>query len=165
VRRFLGTYYHTIDAKGRLSIPSVFRRAAGQTLMLSRWHEGCLCLWPMEEWERYAEKLLALHQESSDPRYYMRALALYAAEVKVDTHGRIMIPEYLREFAALERDVVVGGVFNHIEIWNPDRLAKYLDGGKRSFEESSERLYETRGVESSADGPERKPKRKSRGRG
>ena len=85
MRRFLGTYYHTLDSKGRLSVPSKYRKDMGDTVVITRGHEGCLYLWPVDEWEKMAEELLALRQTASDPREYIRSLAMNADEVKIDS--------------------------------------------------------------------------------
>jgi len=178
MRRFLGTCYHTLDDKGRLSIPSRYRRDMGTNVIISRGHEGCLYVWPLDEWEKQAEELLQLRQTSQDPRDYMRNLSMNADEGKIDSHGRIIIPAQLRALAGLERDVVIGGVINHLELWSPERLDEYWST-RRTFEETSERLYPTHikppqpDDEESASGGARKgsgkkggrPKRKSTGKG
>jgi MraZ protein len=143
MRRFLGTCYHNIDDKGRLSIPSKYRRDMGEVLVITKGHEGCLYVWPVDEWEKQAQELLELRQTASDPRDYLRELAMNADEVKLDSHGRIVIPQPLRELAGLVREVVIGGVVNHLELWSPERLDLYRKSRKRTFEETSERLYPT----------------------
>ena len=143
MRRFLGTCRHAVDAKGRLSIPSKYRRDMGEVVIITRGHEGCLYVWPVDEWERQAEELLALRQTASDPREYIRDLAMNADEARIDGHGRIVIPPTLRELAGLDRDVIIGGVINHLELWSPERLEAHRGARKRTFEETSERLYPT----------------------
>lgn len=143
MRRFLGTCLHALDAKGRLSIPSKYRRDIGEVVIITRGHEGCLYVWPVDDWERQAEELLALRQTASDPREYIRDLAMNADEARIDGHGRIVISPALRELAGLERDVIIGGVINHLELWSPERLDAHREGRRRTFEETSERLYPT----------------------
>ena len=143
MRRFLGTCRHALDAKGRLSIPSKYRRDIGEVVIITRGHEGCLYVWPVDEWERQAEELLALRQTASDPREYIRDLAMNADEARIDGHGRIVIPPALRDLAGLKREVIIGGVINHLELWDPDSLEAHRGGRRRTFEETSERLYPT----------------------
>ncbi|MFH1501933.1 MAG: division/cell wall cluster transcriptional repressor MraZ [Candidatus Eisenbacteria bacterium] len=143
MRRFLGTCYHTLDTKGRLSVPSKYRKDMGDRVVITRGHEGCLYVWPVDEWEKQAEELLALRQTASDPRDYMRNIAMNADEAKIDSHGRIAIAPFLRELAGLDKEVVIGGVINHLELWSPEKLEEYWKGRERTFEQTSERLYPT----------------------
>ena len=143
MRRFLGTCYHTLDDKGRLSIPSRYRKDMGTDVIITRGHEGCLYVWPLDEWEEQAQELLELRQTARDPRNYLRNLAMNADEGKIDSHGRIVISPQLRALAGLERDVIIGGVINHLELWSPKRLEKYWQETGESFEDTSERLYPT----------------------
>ncbi len=141
MRYFVGKHYHTLDAKGRLSIPSKFRKATGEVLILTRGLDGCLFLYPMERWLRFVDELMTLPATAENPRYFMREVATNANEVTVDSHGRIIVPAELRELAGLEREVVVAGVFDHIEIWNPTKFDEYRAGFGRSFEQVSETLH------------------------
>ena len=143
MRRFLGTCYHTLDDKGRLSIPSRYRRDMGADVIITRGHEGCLYVWPLDEWEKMAEELLELRQTSQDPRDYMRNLAMNSDEAKIDSHGRIVISPTLRALAGLEKEVVIGGVINHLELWSPERLEEYWKTRGKTFEQTSEALYPT----------------------
>jgi len=143
MRRFLGTCYHTLDDKGRLSIPSRYRKDMGTDVIITRGHEGCLYVWPLDEWEKQAQELLELRQTARDPRHYLRNLAMNADEAKIDSHGRIIISPQLRALAGLERDVIIGGVVNHLELWSPARLEGYLEETGEAFEDISERLYPT----------------------
>lgn len=164
MRRFLGTYYHTLDTKGRVSIPSKYRKDMGDTVIITRGHEGCLYVWPEDEWEKQAEELLMLRQTASDPRDYMRNLAMNADEAKIDSHGRIVLTPGLRELAGLDRDVVIGGVINHLELWSPERLEGYWKGRENTFEQTSERLYPTHIKEPGEDGGDQGNGRRSGGR-
>jgi len=142
MKYFLGKYYHTLDAKGRLSIPSKFRKATGEVLYLTRGLDRCLFLFPEEEWESFVQELMTLQPTSGDARFFMREIASNATDVSVDSHGRITIPPELRELAGLEGEVLVVGAFDRIEIWNPKRFKSYEDGFGVSFEEVGETLWE-----------------------
>jgi MraZ protein len=143
MRHFLGTYYHTLDAKGRVSIPAKFRKDVGDELVVSRGLDGCIYLYRVDEWERQVEKLMALEQAEGDARAYLRAIGPHAERITVDSHGRIMIPPTPRELAGIQTEVLVLGVFNHIELWDPKRFEEYQKSRKHSFEEVAERLYKT----------------------
>ena len=94
---FLGTHRHTVDAKGRLSIPSKFRKATGDVFIVTRGLDGCLFLYPKEEWDLIAQKVRSLEWTEDDPRFFAREFAAYAHEMTVDSHGRVMIPQELRD--------------------------------------------------------------------
>jgi MraZ protein len=142
MKYFLGKYYHTLDAKHRLSIPSRFRKATGETLYLCRGLDRCLFLFPEEQWERFVSELMTLQLTSADARYFYRAIAPNAIDVTVDGHGRISIPPDLCELADLGGEVLVIGAFDHIEIWNPERFKSYGEDSDLSFEEVAETLWE-----------------------
>jgi len=142
MKHFLGKHYHTLDAKGRLSIPSKFRKATGEILYVTRGLDRCLFLFPEEQWERFVGELMTLQPTSGDARFFMREIASNASDVTVDSHGRITIPPELRELAGLEGEVLVIGAFDRIEIWNPERFRKYRKGFGLSFEEVGETLWE-----------------------
>jgi MraZ protein len=142
MKYFLGKYYHTLDAKGRLSIPSKFRKATGEVLYLTRGLDRCLFLFPEEEWESFVGQLMTLQPTSGDARFFMREIASNASDVSVDGHGRITIPQELRDLAGLDGEVLVIGAFDRIEIWNPERFRTYREGFGLSFEEVGETLWE-----------------------
>jgi MraZ protein len=144
MRHFLGTYYHTLDAKGRLSVPSKLRKDLGDELVETRGLDGCIYLYRADEWERVVAKLMSLEQTERDARAYLREIGPHAELTTVDSHGRVMIQPKLRELAEIDVDVLVLGVFDHIEIWDPTRFEKYRSGQKRSFEDVAEALYKTR---------------------
>ena len=122
---YVGSHEHTLDAKGRVSVPAEFRRGVGEQFMLTRGHEGCLYLYPMETWNRLHEQMTGFEYGVRDSRRYLRMLLDDAKQVTVDDHGRVMVPRNLRELAKLEGDVLFCGVLNHIEIWNPDVRRRY----------------------------------------
>ena len=121
IRMFMGEYNHTIDAKGRLIVPSKFRELLGDEFVATKGLDGCLFVYPAEEWKVIEEKFRSVSQFSKDARKFARFFFAGAAVCEVDKQGRILLPAVLREFAGLEKDVVLAGVLNHIEIWSKDR--------------------------------------------
>lgn len=127
---FMGEYNHTIDAKGRLIIPSKFREALGDTFVVTKGLDGCLFVYDNTEWTAFEEKLKSLPITNKDARKFTRFFLAGAAEVEVDKQGRILVPNVLREFAELNKDVVLIGVASRIEIWSKERfeeIASYDD--------------------------------------
>lgn len=118
---FMGEYNHTIDAKGRLIIPSKFREVLGDDFVVTKGLDGCLFVYDNTEWSAFEEKLKALPLTSKESRKFVRFFLAGATGVEVDKQGRILIPSVLREFAALDKDVVLAGVGGRIEIWSKDR--------------------------------------------
>ncbi len=118
---FMGEYNHTIDAKGRLIIPSKFREVLGDEFVVTKGMDGCLFVFDNSEWQTFAEKLRSLPMIDKDVRQFTRFFLAGAAAVEVDKQGRILIPSVLREFADITRDAVLIGVGSRIEIWSKDR--------------------------------------------
>ena len=112
---FMGEYNHTIDAKGRLIIPSRFRELLGEEFVLTRGLDGCLYIYPMDEWAAFEEKLRALPLTNKDARTFSRFFVAGATTCQLDKQGRILVPQTLRQFAGLEKDVVLTGNLNRIE--------------------------------------------------
>ena len=115
---FMGEYNHTIDAKGRLIIPSRFRDLLGEEFVLTRGLDGCLSIYPMDEWAAFEEKLRALPLTNKEARTFSRFFVAGATTCQLDKQGRILLPQTLREFAQLEKDVVLSGNLNRVEIWS-----------------------------------------------
>ena len=118
---FMGEYNHTIDAKGRLIIPSKFRELLGEEFVLTRGLDGCLFIYPMDEWEIFEQKLRALPLTNKNARTFSRFFVAGATSCELDKQGRILVPATLREFAGLEKDVVLTGNINRIEIWSKEK--------------------------------------------
>ena len=119
---FMGEYNHTIDAKGRLIVPSRFREILGDAFVVTKGLDGCLFVYDNEEWKLFEEKLRALPITNKEARQFVRFFLAGAAEVEVDKQGRILIPNVLREFAGLAKDVALVGVGSRIEIWSRERF-------------------------------------------
>jgi len=115
---FIGQYNHTIDVKGRLIVPSKFRESLGDEFVATKGLDGCLFVFPMEEWNEFTKKLRDLPLSKKNARQFSRFFLAGAASCEVDKQGRILIPSVLREFAELEKDAVLVGVSSRIEIWS-----------------------------------------------
>lgn len=142
---FRGRYHHTIDGKGRLSIPARFRgelqQRGAEKLMLA---EGDHCIWafPMDEWERLEQELERRPQLAPEMRSFLRVWAGSAKECPVDRAGRTLVPPELREFAALKKDVVIVGVLKRFEIWGRERWDDHYQQLRNNFDENAARLGE-----------------------
>lgn len=119
---FMGEYNHTIDAKSRLIIPSKFREILGDEFVITKGLDGCLFVFDNTEWTAFEEKLQKLPSLTNpDVRKFVRFFMAGATAVEVDKQGRILIPTSLKDFAALEKDVVLIGVGSRMEIWSKER--------------------------------------------
>lgn len=118
---FMSEYNHTIDAKGRLIIPSKFREVLGEEFVVSKGMDGCLFVYANEDWDAFERKLSALPMTNKEARKFTRFFLAGAAQVELDKQGRILLPAPLRDFAGLDKDVVLVGVGNRIEIWSKDK--------------------------------------------
>ncbi|MDE6890370.1 MAG: division/cell wall cluster transcriptional repressor MraZ [Lachnospiraceae bacterium] len=118
---FIGEYNHTIDAKGRLIIPSKFREVLGDEFVVTKGMDGCLFVFDNPEWQAFEEKLHALPMIDKGARQFTRFFLAGAASVEVDKQGRILLPAVLRDFAGITKDAVLVGVGSRVEIWSKDR--------------------------------------------
>lgn len=121
-----GEYLHTIDAKSRVFVPAKLREELGETFMLTRSVEGCLSLYNLTEWTKLTDKLSALPQ--SETRSVKRFLFTFAAEVTPDSHGRITLPQGLKDYANLSTDAAFLGVGDHAELWSAERWEEMKNG-------------------------------------
>jgi MraZ protein len=121
----IGEYTHTIDDKKRLSLPAKFRKELGGRVVVTHGLDQCLFVYPLKEWQKVSEKLSELSMGQSDSRSFNRFMLAGAVEAEIDSLGRILIPEYLKEFGRLESKTVVIGVHSRVEIWNEKAWAEY----------------------------------------
>ena len=115
---FMGEYNHTVDTKGRLIIPSKFREQLGEEFIVTKGLDGCLFVFPQDEWLAFEEKLRTLPLTQKGARQFTRFFVAGATPCELDKQGRILLPATLREFAGLDKDVVLAGMLNRIEIWS-----------------------------------------------
>lgn len=123
-RMFVGEYNHSIDSKGRVTIPSKFREALGEHFTVTKGLDGCLWVYPQEEWEKFSEKLAALPIAKKDARNFARFFLAGASEAEPDKMGRVLIPQVLRDYAGLEGEAVVIGAGSRAEIWSKSAWAE-----------------------------------------
>ncbi|MFH1430288.1 MAG: division/cell wall cluster transcriptional repressor MraZ [Candidatus Uhrbacteria bacterium] len=122
---FIGEYRHSIDAKGRLAVPTKYRAKLSKGAVVTRGLDRCLFIYPMDAWKDLATRLASLPISKANTRSFARFLLAGAMDVEPDKQGRIVIPEYLRQFSGLKKSVVVAGLFNRIEIWDADAWEAY----------------------------------------
>lgn len=118
---FMGEYNHTIDAKGRLIVPSKFREQLGSEFVVTKGLDGCLFVYSNEEWQRIETTFREKPLTSKDARKFLRFFFAGAATCEVDKQGRILLPANLREYAGIDKDVVSVGVLSRVEIWSKER--------------------------------------------
>ncbi len=121
---FIGEYTHTVDEKNRFSLPAKFRQALGRKVVVTRGKDHCLFLYPHKVWLQISQEVKALGHVETDPRFARFTFA-GAAEIEIDSIGRVLVPEFLREFAELQNTIVITGVHDRVEIWNDKRWATY----------------------------------------
>ena len=118
---FMGEYNHTIDPKGRVIVPAKFRDTLGEHFVVTKGLDGCLFVYDEKEWTLFEEKLKTLPITNKEARAFVRFFLAGAAEVETDKQGRILLPSVLREYAGLEKDVVLIGAGGRVEIWSKER--------------------------------------------
>ena len=124
---FFGEYEHTIDAKGRLIIPSKLRESLGDSFIIAKGLDGCLTVYSQEQWAIMENKLQALPMNQPEARAYVRFFFSGAMEGELDRQGRVMLPANLREYAGLNKDVIITGAGNRLEIWDVAKREAYLE--------------------------------------
>jgi transcriptional regulator MraZ len=138
---FIGTYEHTIDEKSRLTLPARFRDALGDGVVLARGLDGNVAVYSRETWKVTVEtRISALDPLSREARELRRFFFSGAAEADLDRQGRILVPVALTRHADLEREVVVAGNYDHLELWNPSAWEQHLHAVEGSAEHAAERL-------------------------
>ncbi|KEZ49987.1 MULTISPECIES: division/cell wall cluster transcriptional repressor MraZ [Metabacillus] len=137
---FMGEYHHTIDAKGRMIVPAKFREELGETFVITRGLDQCLFGYPMSEWKMIEEKLKALPLTKKDARAFTRFFFSGAVECELDKQGRINLAAPLLQYAKLEKECVVIGVSNRIELWDKAIWDTYVAEQEDSFAEIAENM-------------------------
>lgn len=121
----VGEYRHNVDTKGRVSVPSKFREDLGQSFVVTKGLDNCLFAYSKEEWRNFENKINTLPLTNQEARAFKRFFFSGAAECEVDKQGRVNIPQPLREYAKIQKDVVIVGLSNRAEIWNNNDWDKY----------------------------------------
>jgi MraZ protein len=139
---FIGEYQHNLDSKGRIAIPVKFRREIGTGAIITRGLDHCLFVFSAKEWEMLAQKLNAMPFAKSDARAFARLMLAGAMEADIDKQGRVLIPDYLRNYSALKKQVIVAGVYSRLEIWDLESWRQYKSKIESSGDEIAEKLGE-----------------------
>lgn len=141
-RMLIGEYEHSLDEKKRVSLPKTFRSALGKKVVMTRGLDNCLFVYPQKTWEKVATKLQELSFAQADTRGFNRFMLSGAAEVEVDSAGRILIPDHQKDFAGLKRTVVFAGVSDRVEIWDKERWNSYKTRIEKQADQLAEKLGE-----------------------
>ena len=138
----IGEYKHTLDPKKRLSMPSKWRKELGRKLVVTRGLDNCLFVYPLKQWQVITDKIGQLPLGQSDTRSFNRFFLSGAVEVEVDSVGRILVPDFLKEFAGLDGKVTLAGIHDRVEIWDEKKWEEY----KRRIESQADQLAESLGA-------------------
>lgn len=139
---FIGEYQHTIDPKGRVILPVKFRAELGERFVVTKGLDNCLFVYPNEEWKNLEAKLRTLPLTSKDARAFIRFFFAGAAECELDKQGRILLPSNLREYARLDKELVIIGVSTRVEIWSKDAWEAYNNDANLEHEDIVEKMAE-----------------------
>lgn len=121
----LGEYQHAVDEKGRMAVPAKFRKTLAGGVVVTKGAEGCLYLYPIDEWTKLADKLAKLPINQADARAFSRLMLAGAAHAEIDSQGRVLVPDYLRGYAGIKDRAVIIGLYNRVEIWEEEKWQRY----------------------------------------
>lgn len=138
----IGEYRHTIDQKKRIALPAKLRKELGRTVVITHGLDHCLSVYPMKEWSQVADKLGNLSMGQADTRGFNRFMLAGAVEVDVDAMGRILVPDFLKDYAGLKTKVVMAGIHNRLELWDEDRWTEYKNKVATQADALAEKLGE-----------------------
>jgi len=138
----LGEYKHNLDTKGRVAIPAKFKEKLAAGAIITRGLDNCLFVFASKEWEALAQKLIALPLAQANSRAFVRLMLAGAMDVTPDNQNRILIPDYLRGYAELEKEVVIAGLYNRVEVWNSQKWEAYKKKTESASDEIAEKLGE-----------------------
>ncbi|MBI5079305.1 division/cell wall cluster transcriptional repressor MraZ [Candidatus Wolfebacteria bacterium] len=139
---FIGEYKHAIDEKGRIALPAKFRLKMSGAAIITRGLDHCLFVFTANDWEILAQKLMSLPMAQSNSRAFSRLMLAGAMEAEIDGQGRILIPDYLREYAVLKKQAIIAGLYNRIEIWEEAKWNVYKKKTEKDSDEIAEKLGE-----------------------
>jgi MraZ protein len=137
---FLGEFIHSIDGKGRLTVPAKFRAALAAGMVVTRGLDRCLFVFPAAQWERRSKAIAKMPLTQRDARAFSRFVFSGAMDVVPDKQGRVLLPAYLREYAGIDGDAIIIGLHDRIEIWNPDRWRDVKLEAEENMELIAEKL-------------------------
>lgn len=136
----IGEYAHSIDTKGRLIMPAKLKEDIGDKFVITKGLDGCLFAYSKKEWQNFEEKLRTFPLTNKDARALMRFFLAGAMECEIDKQGRFLIASNLREFAGLEKEVVIIGVLNKIEIWSKEKWLEYSEKENNEADDIAEKM-------------------------
>lgn len=143
---FQGHSISTVDVKSRIVLPSKFRKEikpeANNKLVLTRGLDGCIMVYPLDEWERVKKGLTAYNVFNSQERFFMRQFMMYVHECELDTHNRFLLPSQLTQFAHIKKEVLILGMLSKIEIWDPETKENYDKLNPETFENVAQLVTE-----------------------
>jgi len=136
---FIGEYSHNLDSKGRLAMPAKFRKRLKEGIIITRGLDHCLFVYPLGEWQTIAEKLASLPLSQKKSRAFARLMLAGAWDAGLDGQGRVIIPDYLRQYASLSKSTIIAGLYNRLEVWDQSVWQKY----KQETESESDNIAES----------------------
>ena len=139
---FIGEYTHSVDDKGRVALPVKFRHELEKGAVVTKGLDNCLIVYPLSEWEQMAPKLAGLSIAHADTRAFSRLMLAGAMDVELDKQGRIILPDYLRQYAGMTKKIVVAGLYNRLELWDEEAWQKYRTTTEAASNDIAERLSE-----------------------
>jgi len=139
---FIGEYHHSIDEKNRLAVPTKFRLDLSKGAVVTRGIDSCLFLYTKKEWEKLAIKLADMPISKSKTRAFARLMLAGAMDIRLDKQGRVIIPDYLRRYADINKKAVIAGLYNRLEIWDEKKWEDYKDKSESNSEDIAESLAE-----------------------
>ena len=137
---FIGEYEHSVDAKGRVIMPAKLREDIGEKFIVTKGLDGCLFAYSQTEWSNFEEKLKTLPLTNKNARDFVRFFLSGAVECEIDKQGRFLIPNNLRTYAILEKEIIIIGVGTRVEIWNREEWKKYSSDENISADEIAENM-------------------------
>ena len=138
----IGEFTHSIDPKGRITIPSKFREELSEGFVITKGLDNCLFLYPLEEWDKIETKLKNLPMTNKNVRSFVRTFFSGAEDMNIDKQGRVLLPQNLREHALIEKEAVIIGVSTRVEIWSKSSWDDYNLNEGLSYEEMAEKMAE-----------------------
>lgn len=139
---FIGKYIHTIDTKGRVTIPSGFRDYLQDGFVMTKGLDNCLFVYPNDQWREVEEKLTSLPLTNRDARAFMRFFFAGASKSNLDSNGRVLISQNLREYIKINKDLVIIGLSTRLEIWSKEEWDEYNSMADLSYEDIAEKMTE-----------------------
>ncbi|MBT4722249.1 division/cell wall cluster transcriptional repressor MraZ [Candidatus Falkowbacteria bacterium] len=139
---FIGEYNYSLDTKGRVALPAKFRSSLGREVVVTRGLDNCLFIYTKAEWKNLAEKLSSLPISQANTRAFSRLMLAGAMDVKIDSQGRAMLPDYLRKYAGMKKKVVIAGLYNRLEMWDETKWNAYKSKTEKEGNAIAEQLGE-----------------------